>query len=86
MLPHIITAALSDPGGKTPQRYIPLEAAPLIEVLTNGEVTCEELRLHIRPGLKLGRMFDPSWVWHPKGRPVILFDVDAAIERLKPRS
>jgi DNA-binding transcriptional regulator YdaS (Cro superfamily) len=48
-------------------RPVPHEMCTAIECVTGGQVTCEELR----PDARWGRVPDPKWPWHPKGRPVV---------------
>ena len=48
-------------------RPVPLERCPQIERSTGGAVTCEELN----PELNWRRIPDPTWPWHPDGRPLI---------------
>jgi DNA-binding transcriptional regulator YdaS (Cro superfamily) len=49
------------------KRPVPPEMCTAIECATGGEVTCEELR----PETRWGRVPDPDWPWHPRGRPVV---------------
>ena len=46
---------------------VAFERCAEIEQATEGAVACEELR----PDLQWGRVADPNWPWHPKGRPVL---------------
>lgn len=39
----------------------------LIERITEGAVTCEDLR----PDVPWKRIKDASWPWHPQGRPMV---------------
>lgn len=51
---------------KGKDRRWPTERCPDVEKVTNGEVTCEELR----PDLNWVRIPDASWP-NPKGRPLV---------------
>lgn len=50
-----------------PGRTVPEDHCPRIELLTRGQVLCEQLRNDVA----WGRIPDPNWPWHPQGRPVI---------------
>lgn len=54
------------PAGEDGGRPVPSERCPAIELATEGQVTCEELRTDI----KWSRIADAAWP-HPDGRPVI---------------
>lgn len=48
-------------------RGIPVARCPSIERATEGRFACEALR----PDAAWLRVPDPSWPWHPAGRPMI---------------
>lgn len=46
---------------------VPAAKCPVIERVSKGKVTCEELR----PDIKWVRLADGKWPWHRKGRPAV---------------
>lgn len=49
------------------RRKAPVERCPDFERALGGRVSCETLR----PDVAWHRMPDPTWSWHPEGRPLI---------------
>lgn len=55
------------------QGAIPPTQCPRIEAVTQGRFTCEQMTDKV----VWARIPDPTWLWHPAGRPVI--DVAAPV-------